>query len=127
MPLPIEAMTTSALSAALDAASRRHAAIAANLANANTEGYLPVRFTFGAQLEEARALLRDQGTLDRASLDALRGSLEPLLDGAGQPGKVQLDLEMTELARNAVQFQALAQGLSRHLGVLALAAADGRK
>lgn len=127
MPLPIEALTTSALSAALDAASRRHAAIAANLANANTEGYVPVRLSFGEELQEARTLLREQGSLDRASLDALRGTVEPLLDAAGQPGRVQLDLEMTELARNAVQFQALTQGLSRHLGMLALAVADGRK
>lgn len=127
MPLPIEALTTSALSAALDAASRRHAAIAANLANANTEGYVPVRLSFGEELQEARALLREQGSLDRASLDALRGTVEPLLDAAGQPGRVQLDLEMTELARNAVRFQALTQGLSRHLGMLALAVADGRR
>lgn len=127
MPLPIEALTTSALSAALDAASRRHAAIAANLANASTEGYVPVRLSFGEELQEARALLREQGSLDRASLDALRGTVEPLLDAAGQPGRVQLDLEMTELARNAVQFQALTQGLSRHLGMLALAVADGRR
>jgi flagellar basal-body rod protein FlgB len=36
-------------------------------------------------------------------------------------------MEVTELARNAVHFQALTQALSRHLGMLALAAADGRK
>jgi flagellar basal-body rod protein FlgB len=40
---------------------------------------------------------------------------------------VQLDAEMSELARNAVEYQALVQGLSRHLGLMALAAADGRR
>jgi hypothetical protein len=34
---------------------------------------------------------------------------------------------MVELARNTVRFQALAQGMSRHLGLLALAAGDGRR
>jgi flagellar basal-body rod protein FlgB len=43
------------------------------------------------------------------------------------PGRVQLDAEMADLARTAVDFQALTQALSRHLGLLALAAADGRK
>jgi flagellar basal-body rod protein FlgB len=127
MPSHIEALTTSALSTALESASRRHAAIAANVANANVEGYVPLRMSFEAHLAEAAAVLRDKGVLDPAAIETLRGELEPSLDAAGEPAKVQLDAEMGELARNAVQFQALAQGLSRHLGLLALAASDGRR
>lgn len=124
MPIAIEAITTAALSAALDIASQRHAAVAGNIANANTEGYAPVRLSFEAQLGEAREALRQNGRLDNANVEALRAAPESAVDGT-QP--VQLDVEMVELARNAVHFQALTQGLSRHLGLLALAAADGRK
>lgn len=127
MPAPIEALTTAALSAALDAASLRHAAVAANIANAGTEGYVPVRVSFDERLEEARAALRDRGTMESSHLDVLRGRLQSMLDATGEPARVQVDVEMTELARNSVHFQVLTQSLSRHLGMLALAAADGRK
>jgi flagellar basal-body rod protein FlgB len=127
MPSPMEAVTTAALSAALDAANLRQSAIAANIANAGAEGYVPLQLSFGERLEEAQAVLREKGALDFGAIDHLRGSLEPVVDAAGQPAAVQIDAEMTELARNAVHFQALTQGLSRHLGLLAMAAGDGRK
>lgn len=127
MPASIEAITTAALSAALDTAGRRHAAVAANVANANVEGYVPLRLPFEAHLEEARSALREKGVLDLAAVDSLRTQAEPALDASGRPARVQLDVEMAELARNAAEFQALAQALSRHLGLLALAAADGRR
>lgn len=127
MPSPIESVTTAALSAALDAAARRHAAVATNIANANTEGYAPLRMSFADRLDEARSGFREKGWLEPTHVDALRGTVEQAASAAGQTERVQLDAEVTELARNAVQFQTLAQLLSRHLGVLATAAADGRK
>jgi flagellar basal-body rod protein FlgB len=127
MASQIEAVTTAALSAALETAARRQAAVAANIANASTDGYVPMRVPFDTHLAQAREMFRDKGALDLAAVESLRVEAEPVLDAAGQPAAVQLDVEMTELARNAVQYQALTQGLARHLGLLALAAADGRK
>lgn len=127
MPPSIEATTTAALSAALDTSALRHAAIAANIANVHTEHYVPLRVTFDGRMEDAREALRERGTLDAAAVSAIRGEIQPLLDAGGTAGRVQLDVEMTELARNSAQFQALTQALSRHLSTLALAAADGRK
>jgi len=127
MATNIDAITTAALSAALSAGTARQAAIAANIANANAEGYVPLRLSFDSSLEDARSALREKGFLEPAHLAALRGELQPVLDASGQPAKVRLDEEAVELASNAVHFQALAQALSRHLGILALAAADGRK
>ena len=121
----IEPVTTAALSAALSAATRRHAVVASNSAHAATEGYQPLRLDFEAQLEEARASLQDGAFLDKRGLESLRGLSE--LPPERLESSVRVDAEMTELARNAVQFQALVQGLARHLSVLALAAADGRK
>jgi flagellar basal-body rod protein FlgB len=127
MPSPIEPMTTAALSAALDAASRRQALVAANIANAETEGYQPLRLSFKARLDEVRAGLRDGGWLDPASLEILRSLGEGEAEARAGTDPVRLDAEMADLARNAVQFQALVQGVSRHLSLLALAAGDGRK
>ncbi len=123
MPASIEAVTTAALSAALEASTRRHTAVAANIANVHTEGYVPLRVASDARLEDARSALRERGVLEAGMVDALRGELQP----DARQGTVQVDLQMVEMARNAVHFQALAQALSRHLGMLAMAAADGRK
>lgn len=127
MTQSLEAVTTAALSLGLQAASRRHEAIAANIANAATEGYVPVRLSFEDRLAEARQTLRDKGTVDEFALAGVRMEVQPATDAQGRPAKVQVDLEMAEMARNAVQYQALTQGLSRHLSILAAAAADGKK
>lgn len=123
----IEAITTAALSAALTAGATRQAAVASNIANAGTEGYVPLRLAFDATLEDARAALLERGSLEPSHISAMQGRLEPVLDAAGLATRVQLDAEMAELASNSVHFQALLQGLSRHLSILAIAAADGRK
>jgi flagellar basal-body rod protein FlgB len=123
----LESVTTATLAKALEAASLRQQAIAANVANANSTGYAPLRLGFEAQLAEARANLRERGSVEPRDLEALRPALEPDVDDAGAPVPLQLDLQMAEMARNAVHYQALAQGLSRHFALLAAAAAEGRK
>ncbi|HET8748741.1 MAG TPA: flagellar basal body protein, partial [Ramlibacter sp.] len=98
-----------------------------NIANASTPGYVPQQVSFDAHLAEARAVLGEKGALDLAAVETLRADPEPMFDAAGQPAPVQLDAQMSELARNGVEYQALVQGLSRHLALLALAAGDGRR
>lgn len=127
MPTPIEAITTAALSAALETAGRRQAAVTANIANASTPGYVPLQLSFDEHLAEARGVLREKGALDLAAAESLRAQAQPVLDSTGQPAAVHLDAQMADLARNAVEYQALVQGLSRHLGLMALVAADGRR
>src|SRR5262245_23884887 len=93
----IEAITTQTLSLALDAATQRHKAIAANIANVNTADYVPMKLNFEAQLAEAKRTLQERGTLDRFTLEAVRMQLEPVLDANGLPAKVQVDEQMAEL------------------------------
>lgn len=127
MPTSIEALTTATLSLALAAAGQRHQAIAANMANAQAQGYTPVKLAFEAHLAEARQALVESGSVDARSLAGVRMELQPDVDAQGRPTPVQLDVAMVEMSRNAVHYQALTHALSRHLGVLALAAADGRR
>lgn len=124
----IEAITTAALGLALDAAALRQQAHAANIANAATPGYAPVRVSFEAQLDDARRALESQGRLDGDSLAGVEPGLEPApLDESGLPAKVLLDAEVADMARNSVHYQALLKGLSRHYAVLSAAIADGKK
>lgn len=123
----LEAVTTATLAKALDAAALRHQAVSANVANANTEGWQALRLQFAAQLEEARDTLHERGSVNLQQVQALQPQLEADLDEAGAPVAVQLDAQVTEMARNAVHFQALLQGLSRHFALLSAAAAEGRR
>lgn len=123
----IEALTTAALSLALDAASLRQQTFASNIANANATGYTPQRVSFEAQLLDARQSLNNNGRLGTESLRGIAPRIESVVDGRGIPTQVQLDVESAGMARNTVQYQALVTGLSRHFSILSIAASDGRK
>jgi flagellar basal-body rod protein FlgB len=127
MTIGIESITTASLALALDAASLRHQGIAQNIANANTEGYVPVALSFEDQLEQARRSLREHGRVDPFALTGIRPQLQPVAGVDGQGVRVQLDTEMARLAQNAVHFQALTKGLSRHLAIMSSAVSDGKK
>lgn len=123
----IEALTTAALSIALDAASLRQQTFASNIANANALDYVPQRVSFESQLEELRRGLAGSGRLDASALREVAPRVEQALDARGLPTQVQLDVEAAGMARNTVQYQALVTGLSRHFAILSMAASDGRK
>jgi flagellar basal-body rod protein FlgB len=125
----IEAMTTAALGLALDASTLRQQAIAANIANANVSGYMPLRVDFEQQLGAARQALNQGEPLDRWTLAGVKPQLQELGNdiASGVPPKVMLDMEVAHLAQNGVQYQALTTALSRHFAILAMAAADGQR
>ncbi len=124
----LEAVTAAALSLALDAASLRQQAHALNIANASSEGYAPVRVSFEAQLESARAELGTTGFVRPGSLEDVAPALEPVGPGpAGMPAKVQLDLEVAAMSHNAGHYHALLRAVSKHYSVLASAVRDGKK
>lgn len=127
MNTSIESVTMTALTLALDAAALRQQAIAANVANQATPGYVPVKVDFGAQMQEARRSLEMRGRIDSASLAGVRPSLAPVHapDGAAQP--TTLDEQMADLAENTVRYQALAKGLARQFSILSAAVNDGRR
>lgn len=124
----LEAVTATALSLALDAASLRQQAHALNIANASAEGYAPVRVSFEAQLEAARADLRTEGLLGPDSLADVAPALEAVSPGpAGLPAKVQLDLEVAAMSQNGAHYHALLRAVSKHYSLLATAVRDGKK
>lgn len=126
----IEAVTRSSLSLALDAATLRHQVIANNIANANTEDFVPLRLNFDAHVRDARRQLNERGRIEAPTLAAMASSpvpVEPVLAQGGQPAKVQLDAEVADMARNSVHYQALIKALSREMSVLSIAVSDGKR
>ncbi len=123
----IESITTAALALALDATSLRQQAIAANIANHATEGYVPQKLNFESQMQEARRALDSRGTIDSFALSGVRLELEPVLDAEGLPVKVHLDAQVADMAQNSVQYQVLVKALSRHFSILSTAVSDGKR
>lgn len=99
----------------LEARSRRHAAIAANIANADTPGYRAVDVSF------SELLARAGGTLPLSATDPrhLSGAILPgrdrvVLTGGAQRrdgNDVDVDREMGKLAKNQIEYQFLARAL----------------
>jgi len=118
----LEAITTTALGVALDAAQMRQQVIAANIANANVGGYAAQRLSFDAVLSETWS--RDGASVRPVSVQA---TVAPALDASGQPVPVQLDAEMAQLSVTQLQYQALVKGLNRHFAVLQSAITDGKR
>lgn len=122
----IEGVTSAALSLALDAASLQHRVLAANVANVNTPGYVPMRLRFAAQLDGGAAREVTAST-DPASMFAVRMSLQPARDASGAAATVQPDQEVAAMSENALHYQALATVLDKHLSILSSAVSDGKR
>jgi flagellar basal-body rod protein FlgB len=103
-------MTEQLVGLALDAALKRHEAIAANIANAETDGYRPLTSRFDELVQSLQGRVTDP-TLDASStrlIATFQDSLErrPWM-GDPRATRVELDMQMADLARNSLQYQAL--------------------
>lgn len=124
----IDPVTLAALGAALDAASLRQQAGAANIANVNTAGYAPVRVKFEELMPSAAAALDRNGRIARQDLAAPRLAIESRASNVpyGANG-VAIDQEVAGLARNALHYQALVKSLNGQYALVESALNDGRR
>jgi flagellar basal-body rod protein FlgB len=83
--------------------SARQAALANNIANANTPGYLRQDLDFHQVMEQALASGFEPGDGDMSFTPAPDGSGPTRADG----GNVDPDVEMASLAENSLTYQAL--------------------
>jgi flagellar basal-body rod protein FlgB len=98
---------------ALDAAALRHQAIAHNLANLNSEDYVPLGVKFDAQLAAAGRQVKPQ--------------LVQELDRGIGPRPQDVDTEMVKLAENTVHYQALMRGIGRQYAILRDVINEGKR
>lgn len=116
-----DAVTQGMLRLALDGVALRHQAIAANIANATTPGYMPVKVEFEGEMERARERLVAGADFDSVSRDA---SLHVVADGRTDlSGGV--DEQVAALAQNVVHYEALLKGWSKRMSILAMAVSEG--
>ncbi|MHB8767335.1 MAG: flagellar basal body rod protein FlgB [Deferrisomatales bacterium] len=105
--------STAPLVQGLDRRERRHAAIAANIANADTPGYRAVDVAFDRVLERAGLALTTSHPLHRPGARAA-GRDHLVLSGGPvrrDGNDVEVDREMVSLARNQIEHQFLTRAL----------------
>lgn len=126
---------------ALQAAAMRHGAIAENLANVDTPGFKRREVAFLETLRDSlnaaaapgrvRLLRTHPLHLDvsvaRPEEVTAREVREAGLAQRADGNNVDVDREMVELLRNAMQYNALASVISRRLAFLRLSATEGRR
>jgi flagellar basal-body rod protein FlgB len=116
----VEALTGTALTLALDAATLRHQVHAANIANAGVPGYKAQRLSFEAQVQQGLQAARQSDVQVNARVG-------PEFSTDGQPHAVQLDAEVAAMSQNNVHYQTLVRALNRQLSILASAVSEGKR
>ncbi len=120
------------LERALDARQARQTALASNLANADTPGFMPVDVDFEAAMRSAMGAGGMQRTDDRhlstSGGDAgLAATESEALAGAATPdgNRVEVDRVLGELAANGMQYTAAARAAGKQLAMLRYVVTEG--
>jgi flagellar basal-body rod protein FlgB len=122
--------TVALLERSLDYHNKRHSVIASNIANVQTPGYRPRDVSFSDALSRAGRLTRTHGMHLPVSPDSPTGM--PVFDDAAvQPGidgnAVSMERQMAKMTANSLRYRAIAELISRRIGMLRYAATDGRR
>jgi flagellar basal body rod protein FlgB len=117
-------LTTEAIRLAMGMQQLRAENASRNIALANTPGAQATRLDFGS----SQGLLEQAATLSMQGADGLvetletagsRSAVSESLDASGTG--IHLDDEVADMAGANLQYQALAESLSRHFGLMRLA------
>jgi flagellar basal-body rod protein FlgB len=112
--------TQLALERAIEGAGKRHEALAANLANANTPGYQRVDVDFHGALSSA---MESREALQSLSFSPARDASAGAVRADGST--VDVDAESAKLAANALEHQAAVQVAHARIGILKAAMGTG--
>lgn len=112
---------------ALDGLALRHSAIAANIANANSVGYRPLRVSFENQLTNALAQSGGKASPDSAPMHLPPPQVSADLPVSEGVRRNALENEIVQLNRNVLQYQALIRGLDKYHSTIATAVNDGKR
>jgi flagellar basal-body rod protein FlgB len=116
--------TQQLLTGALHGAAARQAALAQNLANANSAGYQRVDVDFHSALAQAAQDMQagQPAAPDDIDFTAQADPQQMQVDGNG----VDVDVEAANLAQNGLEYQALVSVMGARVGILQSAIGTGR-
>lgn len=128
--MPVDGLfsnTVELLGKSIDLRTKNHNLISANMANAETPGYVPTRLSFEGELKDALESRKKGSTLVaphprhipvkgmRRSLDQVQGTLEetPSPNPGRDGNRVELEQEMAKMAENQILYNASVQILAK--------------
>lgn len=114
----MDALTSVVIAKALDGLSARAEATAANIANANSPGYRPMRVDFEEALRSAAGRGADAVAAVRLTTS---WGVTPAFGT-----EARLDLELATASETSLRFAALIDVLGRETGLMRAAIAGGR-
>ena len=128
---------TAVLEKALDAAWMKNEVISNNIANVNTPGFKKSYVSFEEQMASAASEFRT-GSLRKDSKFLPIGSdarripapeiiQEPFTSAREDGNNVNIDVEMAELAKNTIKYNALITQISRQFNSIRTAINEGRR
>ena len=126
---PVSLVDTNLLEKALDAASLRQQVISNNIANVNTQGYDAQRVVFESHLKEVMALEQDGDSIDNIANTCVDAEFRLNSSGGynaetlhatveSQCGPLDVNQEMSNLAKNQIMYNALAGKISGIYGTM---------
>lgn len=118
-------LTIAMLSKSLDAKALQQTLISSNIANANTDGYKPLRVDFDTKMAELDTLV-DSNAAD-SEIRAKLSTLSPAVVIDAEDDKVRIDKEMALMSQNSVEYKALLKGVKEKYAIMSLAINGGNK
>lgn len=128
--------TIALLQKTLDLRLQNQEVIAANIANADTPGYAPIRLEFEAKLQQAIHNTSQRPSTTHAahfpigggSVDSVQPTLVRVPDKSniGDRNGVNVDEEMIALSENQILYETTIQMLNKKFGLLKYVAQEGR-
>lgn len=128
---------TKVLEKALDAAWLKNEAISNNIANVNTPGYKKSNVSFDEQLAGAASefqigsLKKDKNFLpignDSRDIPAPEVTQDTFTSARQDGNNVDIDVEMAELAKNTIKYNALITQISKQFNNIKTAISEGGK
>lgn len=122
-------VTSRALAAALEGSAARHRAIAQNLANLDTPGFIRSDLDFEESLAVAleRARQAPHRAFDLFASLPLRPQQDRSSPARADGNNVDVDREMVLLSRNALRYNAVGEALAARIRLLRAAIQEGRR
>ncbi len=126
----LNSVTSDLVKASLDASLLRQRIISNNIANANVKGYVPLKVEFESILK--KELAADISTINDKQLTDVLESTSPVIqdnvssNAAYNTSSSNIDLEMAEMAKNSIRYEALINGLSKMTSLNGMAIRGGR-
>lgn len=123
----LHSTSTAAVEKALEGLALRMNAVAGNLANAETPGFRPRRVIFEQALRAAidRARAAPTAAARAGAVEDVTPATFTRLALRGGPAAVEPELELTQMARASLHYEALARTAAKQLRMLRAAISGG--